>query len=158
MDLPLPLLLASVAGRTVVILVALVVGIRIFGRRNLGEMNLLDIVMVSLLGNAVQNALTYGSGELTVGIVSATILLIADRVIGFVFARDNRVEKGFYGEPVMLVHHGQFERDRMERQGVTEEEVLAAVHSQGLRSVKQVRLAVLENDGTISIVPEEQKG
>jgi uncharacterized membrane protein YcaP (DUF421 family) len=156
MDLPLPLLLSSVAVRTVIILFALVLGIRIFGKRDLGGMNLVDLLLVLLLGNAVQNALTYGSGELAVGIVSAGVLLVADRLMGTLFVRQPWLERTLLGGPTIVVHRGHLDRWAMRREGVTEDQVLAAVRAMGLEGLNQVRLAVLEQDGSISIVPEEK--
>lgn len=157
MSLPLPLLLPAVAVRTLIVLLALVVGIRIFGRRDLGGMNLVDLLLVLLLGNAVQNAMTYGSGDLGVGLVSAAILLIADRLLGILFVRQPWVERALLGGPTIVVDHGQLQTWAMRREGVSENEVLTAVRAMGLERLNQVRLAVLEQDGSISIVPEEEK-
>lgn len=158
MDLPLPSLLAAVAVRTLIILCALVLGIRIFGKRDLGGMNLLDLLLVMLIGNAVQNALTYGSGELSVGLVSAGVLLVANRLLGILFVRRPWLERTLLGGPTIIVQHGRLDRWVMRREGVSEDEVIAAARALGLRDLKQVRLAVLEEDGSISIVPKEQRG
>ncbi len=155
MELPQPLLLASVAVRTVIVLLALVFGIRVFGKRDIGGLNLIDLVLVMLLGNAIQNALTFGSGHLAVGIVSAGVLLIADRLMGILFVRRPWLERTLLGGPSILVHHGRMDRVTMEREGIDEDEVMTAVRSQGLSKLSEVRLAVLEEDGSISIVPEE---
>jgi uncharacterized membrane protein YcaP (DUF421 family) len=156
MNLPLPLLLPAVAVRTLIVLLALVVGIRIFGKRDLGGMNLVDLLLVLLLGNAVQNAMTYGSGQLAVGLVSAAALLVADRLLGILFVRQPWVERTLLGGPTIIAHHGRLDAWAMRREGVSEAEVLTAVRAMGLERLNQVRLAVLEQDGSISIVPEEE--
>jgi uncharacterized membrane protein YcaP (DUF421 family) len=155
MDLPLPLLVSSVAVRTLIILSMLVLGVRVFGKRDLGGMNLLDLLLVLLLGNAVQNALTFGSGELAVGLASAGVLLIADRFLGILFVRRPWLERTLMGGPTIVVHHGHLDRVLMQREGVTEDEVLTAARAMGLERLEQVRLAVLEEDGSISIVPKD---
>ncbi len=138
-------------------LVALVIGIRIFGKRDLGNLNLVDIVMVLLLGNAVQNAITVGSGKLAVGLVSAGVLLLADRLLGIVYVRSPWLEIRLSGGPTILYDHGKLNRLALRREGLTEEDLLAAARSTGLSELAKVRLAVLEEDGTISIVPEENE-
>ncbi len=155
MNLPLPLFLASIAVRTAIVLIVLVIGIRIFGKRDVGGLNLIDLLLVMLLGNAVQNALTYGSGEVAVGLVSAGVLLIADRLLGILFVRRPWLENELFGGPVIIVHHGRLERWAMQHEGISEEEVLTAARAMGLSDMRQVRLAILEEDGSISIVPEE---
>ncbi len=156
MNLPLPLILSSIAIRTVIILVALVIGIRLFGKRDVGGMNLVDLVLVMLLGNAVQNALTSGSGQLAVGLTSAIVLLIIDRLMGILFVRRPWLERRLFGGPTIIASRGRMDRAAMQHEGVDEDELLTAIRAIGLDEVSQVRLAVLEDDGSISIVPEEQ--
>ncbi len=111
--------------------------------------------MVLLIGNAVQNALTYGSGSLLVGLVSAGILLVAEWFMGVLFTRMPLLEEGLSGDPIIIYHDGQFDRRAMRKQGVQKEEVLSATRAMGLAHMSEVHLAVLETDGTISIIPEQ---
>ncbi len=156
MNLPLPLDLASTAVRSIIVLVVLTVGIRRFGNRGMGDLNLYDILMVLLIGNTVQNALTHGSGNLLVGLVSAGVLLMSDWLIGRLFAWAPNIEKAFTGEPTIIFCDGRLDQRAMRRQGVEKEEVLAAVHELGLAGLDQVHLAVLETDGTISVIPKSK--
>ncbi len=156
-NLPLPWFLASVAVRTVIVLFALLAGIRIFGKRHMGNMNLFDLVLVLMLGNAVQNALTFGSGNFGVGLVSAGVLLAIDRLMGSVFNLWPAAEARLYGEPVILASDGKYNLLAMKREKIDEDMMLAAMHNYGLLDISQVHLAVLEPDGTISIVPKEEK-
>lgn len=158
MNLPLPWFLASVAVRTMIILLVLVTGIRIFGKRDVGGMNIIDLVLVLLLGNAVQNALTYGSGHIGVGLVSAGTLLLLDQVFGILFVREPWLETRLFGGPLILVTDGIVDRRILDHQGITEDEVLTAARATGLHGLDQVHLAVLEDDGTISIIPKERAG
>ncbi|MGH2459219.1 MAG: DUF421 domain-containing protein [Chloroflexota bacterium] len=148
--------LSVIAGRTAVVLVALVAGIRVFGKRDFGGMNVYDLVLVLLLANAVQNAMTEGSGLLWVGIVSAGTLMVAERLFGALLTRRPLLEAHLVGTPTVIVEHGRVDRPTMHRQGVTDEELAAAIRAYGLDSLRNVRLAVLEADGSISIVPTDQ--
>jgi uncharacterized membrane protein YcaP (DUF421 family) len=156
MDESNPLFLTTIAARTVIVLLALLVGIRLFGKREMGSMTVFDLVVVLALANAVQNAMTKGSGVLAVGIVSAGTLLVVDRLLATVFVRKPSFEAQLTGVPVVIVQDGRLERAPMQREGITTEEVMAAVRSYGLNALDQVRLGVLEADGTISIVPTEE--
>jgi len=157
LNLPLPWFLAAIGVRSVIVLVALVAGIRIFGKRDVGGLTLIDLVMVLLLGNAVQNALTIGSGHLGVGLVSAGVLLVLDRLMGFLFVRRPWIEKKLLGEPTVIGVNGRLDERTMRREGVERDDVLTAVREMGLSELSQIRLAVLEPDGTISVIPREDE-
>jgi uncharacterized membrane protein YcaP (DUF421 family) len=146
-------LLTAIAIRTAIVLVALVAGVRIFGKRQIGGMNIYDLVLVLLLANAVQNAMTKGSGNLGVGLVSAGTLLLADRLLGIVFTRRPALEGQLLGTPTVIVEDGRFVEEHLRREGVTQDEVLAAMRQFGLTELAQVKLAVLEADGSLSVVP-----
>jgi uncharacterized membrane protein YcaP (DUF421 family) len=149
-------LLSTVAARTAVVLIALVVGIRLIGRHRLGSMNLIDVVMILLLGNAVQNAMTYGSGFLGVGLVAALTLLLLERQLGILAAARPWAERLLTGDPAVLATDGELDPAAMRRHRVTEDEVMSAVREMGLAAIDRVRLAVLEPNGEISIIPKEE--
>lgn len=145
--------LSTIAARTIVVFVALFIGLRVFGRRDVGGMNVFDLALVLLLANAVQNAMTNGSGLLAQGIVSAGILLLADRFFGIVFIQNPSLERIFVGAPVILAKDGRIEWANLRHLGITEDEIRVAMRAYGLTDLADVRLAVLEADGSISIVP-----
>ncbi len=153
--------LSLLAARTAIIFVAVVVGLRLMGKRQIGVMNVYDLALIMALANGVQNAMTAGKGDLSVGLVCAGTLLLIGRLLVSVFLRLPRLEQAVCGSPTVLVNDGQVLAARMRREGVTEEQLLAALRRHGLTTPKQARLAVLEVDGTLSIVPvvgEEAEG
>ena len=147
--------LASIATRTVIVMVFLAVGLRLLGKRQIGQMNLFDLALIMLVANAVQNAMTNGNGNLSVGIVSSTALLIAGRTLTAFLLRNPKLEKHVIGSPTILINEGEFVKDHMKREHVTEEQVMAAMRSHSICELDEVAMAVLEIDGTISIVPRE---
>ena len=155
MNLPPAWYYSAIAARTVIVVLCLIVGVRLSGKRVGGGLNLLDLLLVLLLGNAVQNALTQGSGDLLVGIVSVITLLTIDRLIGNLFVRRPFLESRFFGSPTILVSQGRLNHPAMLHEGVSEDEVLTAVHEQGLSDLRQVKLGFLEENGTISIIPKD---
>ena len=155
MNLPPAWYYSAIAARTAIVVLCLIVGVRLSGKRVGGGLNLLDLLLVLLLGNAVQNALTQGSGDLLVGIVSVITLLVIDRLVGNLFVRRPFLESRFFGSPTVLVSQGRLNRLAMRHEGISEDEVLTAVHEQGLRDLSQVKLGVLEENGSISIIPKD---
>jgi uncharacterized membrane protein YcaP (DUF421 family) len=146
---------SAIALRTLLVLAFLVIGLRLLGKRAVGGMNLVDLLLVLLLGNAVQNAVTNASGDLLVGIVAAGVLLVIDRWVGILFVRHPILESRFFGKPVILAINGKLNSLAMRHEEISEKEVLSAVHEQGLSDLSQVRLAMLEDDGSISVIPRE---
>ena len=155
MNLPPAWYYSAIIARTVIVVLCLIAGVRFSGKRVGGGLNLLDLLLVLLLGNAVQNALTQGSGDLLVGIVSVLTLLAIDRLVGNLFVRRPFLESRFFGSPTVLVSQGRLNLPAMRQEGVSEDEVLTAVHEQGLRDVSQVKLGFLEENGSISIIPRD---
>lgn len=145
--------LSTIAGRTLIVLLALLVGVRVLGRRTVSGMNIYDLVLVLALANAVQNAMTKGSGQLGVGLVAAGALLIADRLLGIAFTKQPWLESKVVGTPTLMVQNGRLLQANMRREGVSEAEVLGAIRSYGLDGLANVKLAVLEADGSLSVVP-----
>ena len=145
--------LSLIAARTLIVLIFLVAALRLLGKRQIGQMNVYDLVFIMALSNAVQNAMTKGSGDLAVGFVSAGVLLLAGRLLSALFVRAPRLEERLVGMPAVLINNGKVAVDQMRREHITEEQLLAALRQHGLHTPEQVKMAVLEVDGSISIVP-----
>jgi len=146
-----------IAAKTAAVYVFLVVGLRLLGKRELGQMSLYDLVMVIILGNAVQNAMINSDNTLGGGIVAAVVLLALNWSLNRLIRRSKRVEAVLVGQPVLIVHDGQAIRARMDREGITMDQLDAALREHGMDSLNDVHLAVLETDGTISVVPRGSK-
>jgi uncharacterized membrane protein YcaP (DUF421 family) len=149
--------LSIIAARTAIVLLALILGVRLFGKREMAGMSAFDLVVVLALANAVQNAMTLGSGFLLVGLVSGGALVVVNRLLGSIFVRLPSFEEKVTGGPVVIVRNGQLERDRLQREGITPEEVMGAIRGFGLTTLAEVKLVVLENDGSLSVIPAERK-
>ncbi len=149
-------LLSGVVIRTAVVLVVLLIGIRIFGQRQLGEMNLHDLLMVLVMANAVQNAMTKGDGHLAPALASSCTLLVLGWLHAVVTSRRPELERYLVGSPLILVRDGRLAEANLKRASITRDELMAAVRKQGLAELDAVALAVAEVDGSISVVPREQ--
>jgi uncharacterized membrane protein YcaP (DUF421 family) len=146
-----------IAAKTAVIYVFLIAGLRVLGKRELGQMSLYDLVMIIVLGNAVQNAMINNDNTLVGGLIAATVLLVLNRLFNALTLHSKSVEHLMVGEPVLIVSDGSMLMGPMKRQGITVDQVMAALREHGMDDVSQVHMAVLECDGTISVVPRGAK-
>src|SRR5580704_9298095 len=105
-----------IAAKTAVIYAFLIAGLRLLGKRELGQMSLYDLVLIIILGNAVQNAMINNDNTLGGGVVAAVVLLTMNRALNAVLVRSKRVEHALVGEPALIVHDGHVLKDRMDRQ------------------------------------------
>ncbi len=144
--------LLDVAIRTSVVYLALLIGIRLTGTRQLGQMSTFDLVLLLIIANAVQNAMVGPDTSLAGGLVAAGVLLVWHAVIQRVRLRSRQVNRLLAGEGIMLIHRGQVLVAHCRRAGITEDDLLQALREHGVASVHDVRLAVLEPDGSISVI------
>jgi uncharacterized membrane protein YcaP (DUF421 family) len=146
--------LIEIVGRSLVVYAVVLIGLRLGGRRELGQLTPFDLVVILLVANAVQNAMVGADTSLQGGLVSAATLLAANTIVARLRVRSIRFRHLVEGVPVVLVHHGELVVANLHREGVTEEEVVAAVREHGqIGNLSQVELAVLETDGSVSVVP-----
>src|SRR5579872_3103481 len=103
---------AIIAGKTAVIYVFLIIGLRLLGKRELGQMNIYDLVLIIVLANAVQNAMVGSDNSLFGGMTAAITLLVLNRLFNFAMERSDKLERLMVGEPVLIVNDGQPLTDR----------------------------------------------
>ncbi len=145
----------AIAAKTAVIYVFLIVGLRLLGKRELGQMSIYDLVLIVVIANAVQNAMVGDDSSLFGGLTAAVTLLILNRVLTWLMVSRRGVRHWMLGDPVLIVKDGHLLLDAMRREGVTRDHVLAAMREHGIGELENVQMAVLEVDGAISIVPKE---
>jgi uncharacterized membrane protein YcaP (DUF421 family) len=145
--------MALVAWHTLAIYLFLIVMFRLVGRRQLGQLNVIDLVIIVIMGSAVETAMVAGDTSLQAGLISATTLLIANRFIASVLSRSRRWRRLVSGDPILLVKEGQFIEEHLRRAAMTHEDVLEAMREREACDVSNVKFAVLETNGTITIIP-----
>ncbi|MCL4459499.1 MAG: DUF421 domain-containing protein [Chloroflexi bacterium] len=139
--------------RTVIIYATLLVGLRVFGKRQLGQMTPFDLVVLLLIANAVQNAMTGPDTSVTGGVLAAATLLVVNYAVSALAVKSRPLEALIEGTPTILIKDGEMVQENIRREIVDEQELFAALREHGVTEIKEVSLAVLEIDGTISIVP-----
>lgn len=147
----------GIIGRTIAVFAVVLVGLRLTGKREMGQMTPFDLVLVLLIANAVQNAMVGNDTTLGGGLLSAVVLLVANAFIARLRTFSPTLGRWLEGQPALLMHEGEFLKDRLRHEGISEEEVMMAMREHGIDDPSQVKLAVLEVDGSISIVPKGAK-
>ena len=138
--------------RAVVIYAGLLLALRLFGKREVGQFTLYDLVFILLVANALQPAITGPDTSLGGGFVLILVLVGVNYLVGKL---DNmpRFHKLFAAAPAVIMRNGKYLPDVMKKEGVDVEEVEMAMREHGVTDMKDVQMAVLEPDGTISVVP-----
>jgi uncharacterized membrane protein YcaP (DUF421 family) len=149
-DAPTALLIIA---KTAVVYLFLIAGLRLLGKRELGQMSIYDLVMIVVLGNAVQNAMINNDNTLTGGIISALTLLLMNKVFNLIIRHSGHASRFMVGQPLLIVNHGHFVDSAMRREGITREQVFAALREHGICEPTEASMCVLEVDGSISVVP-----
>ncbi len=149
---PTPIAALAIVLKTAIVYLFLVVGFRIMGKRELGQMTIYDLVLIIVIANAVQNSMLGEDATLMGGIFSAATLLTMNRALTLIIAHSRKIEKFMVGEPVLIILNGARVEANCRKEGVTHEQIMAALREHGFETIAEVRLAVLEVDGTISIV------
>jgi uncharacterized membrane protein YcaP (DUF421 family) len=145
-SLTLPLLEKML--RPVLVYVFLVIVLRIFGKRELAQLNPFDLVVLLSLSNTVQNAIIGDDNTVTGGLVGAfTLLLINYFVVRFVF-KHRRLDQLIEGSPTMLIENGRLLKDNLARELLTESELQTVAHRQGFGRLDEIESCVLEPGGT----------
>jgi len=148
--------LAGIALRTAVIYAVVLLGVRLSGKREVGQMTPFDLTLLLLLSNAVQNAMTGPDTSVAGGIIAASTLLLLNYLIAEVSGGNRRFRKFIQGQPSLLVHDGQIIAAHMASEHVTMDALQQALREHGIATYHDVALAVLEVDGSISLLKYDE--
>ncbi|MBK6988594.1 MAG: DUF421 domain-containing protein [Bacteroidetes bacterium] len=144
----------EIAGRSVAVYLFMILAIKFFGKKELSQLSVIDLVFILLISNSVQNAMVGPSTTLEGGITAAASLFIINSILKQFLFRDKKVNQWIQGSPVILVHDGKIIEDHLKNEKITHEELEAAIREHGVNSVSDVNLAILEVDGNISILSD----
>jgi uncharacterized membrane protein YcaP (DUF421 family) len=144
--------LVEIVLRTTVVYLLVLVGIRLSGKREVGQMTPFDLVLLLLLSNSVQNAMTGPDTSVPGGAVAAITLLALNYLVAEVSGGNRRFRKFVQGQPSLLVHDGQVIQAHMAKEHVSMDELERSLREHGVASYKEAALAVLEVDGSISVL------
>ncbi len=141
--------------RVSVIYLALLILLRLGGKRQVGQLTSFDLVLLLVISNAVQNAMVGPDTSLTGGLLAALILVVWEQGLSFLTTRSRKLERLLEGRAEVLVHHGRIYEDVLRKQQLSHEDLQAALRHAGCFDLKEVEFAVLETNGSISVKRRE---
>jgi uncharacterized membrane protein YcaP (DUF421 family) len=140
---------------TSAIYIFITVAIRVFGKKELSQLSVSDLVFVLLISNAVQNAMVNSDFKsLWGGLIAATTLFILNYIFKYLTFRLPKLFRLLEGEPVILVTEGKVIDNNLKKLTITFNELLEAIREHGVADIREVNLAVFEVDGNISILTD----
>ena len=142
----------SVIFSSISVYLFIVLAIRLFGKKELSQLSVVDLVFILLISNSVQNAMVGSDTSLGGGLMAASALFVINFLMKQAIYRFPWLGKLIQGEAIMLVYKGKMKIDNMHHNRITHEELMEAVREHGVNSISDVDLAVLEVDGNISIL------
>ena len=142
--------------RAAVVYAFLLVLLRLTGKRQVGQLAPFDLVLLLVLSNAVQNSMNGGDCSITGGLVLASTLVGMNWVLGWLTYRYKGIEALIEGRPMIVIHDGKVNRRAMRRYQITQHELEAALRAEGCSGPEDVRFAVLENSGQVTVIPRHR--
>src|SRR5512142_3299350 len=148
--------LGSVVLNTVVMYLLLIIGISKIGGRLRSQIGFGELLIVALLGSSVETSLIAGNVSLAAGLVSLSTLLVTNWVLTKLLHRHPRFRHLILGQPVVLFNRGKMFPRRMRSMGMDEDDLLEGVRLRGYETFDQVKMIILEIDGSLSVIPKEK--
>jgi len=139
--------------RGAVVYVFLILILRLTGKRQIGQMSPFDLVLLLVLSNAVQNSMNGGDNSITAGMILALTLVTLNWFTGFLTYQSKIAERLIEGSPQLLLHNGKIHEKALADAQLTREELMSSLRAEGYTDVSSIRAAILENDGSVSVIP-----
>ncbi len=143
--------------RSIVVYIFIVIALRLFGKKELSQLSVIDLVFVLLLSNSVQNAMVGSNTSLIGGLLAATSLFTVNWVLKNLIFKSNKINQLLQGTALMLIYHGKVIQKHLNEAQMPHDELEATIREHGVDKIQDVDLAVLEVDGNISIISHNFK-
>lgn len=143
--------------RSLCVYLFMVIAIRLFGKNQLSQLNAGDVVLLLLISNAVQNAMVGENTSLQGGLIAALVLFIANFIVKRLMFSNKKFSSFLEDDPVILIKDGKVEQEALNKVKITRDELDEAVREHGVNGIKDVKLSVLEVDGNISVISEDEQ-
>jgi len=143
--------------RAVLVYGFLLILLRMTGKRQIGQLAPFDLVLLLVLSNAVQNSMNGGDNSVVGGFISAGTLVALNALIGYLTYKSKTVELFIEGHPRVLIHNGKLYPEALRQERLTHHELMGALRTGGCSSIEEVRTAILEPDGQITVIARHDK-
>ena len=138
--------------RSISVYFFMLIALRIFGKKELSQLNTVDIILILLISNAVQNAMVGADTSLVGGIIAAFALFCINFIFKKVMLKSSFIKNLVQDKPEILIHNGKTEFETLARLGITSDELEEAIREHGVEHYNEVKLAMFEIDGNISVI------
>jgi uncharacterized membrane protein YcaP (DUF421 family) len=153
MDQIIPYLI--IAGKSIAIYLFMILAIRLFGKKELAQLSVVDLVFILLISNSVQNAMVGSDSTLLGGMSAAFALFLSNYIFKYFLRKNAGFSRMVQGRKIMLIHEGQVIEKGLDDAMMSINELQQAVREHGVEHIRDVNLAILEVDGNISILSED---
>ena len=143
--------------RCIAVYFFVIFAIRIFGKKELAQLSVIDLVFILLISNSVQNAMVGPDTSLEGGIIAALCLFVVNFILKKLLYRNRKVSELLQGKSIMLIYKGELQENNLKHAEITIVELEAAIREHGIEEIKNVDLAILEVDGNISVISDDFK-
>lgn len=143
--------------RAAIIFVAVMVIMRIWGKKHFSEINPFDFVLLLIISESLQNALVDDDKSITAGVISFSTLVLLNVLFNRLGFFSRRMEKLIDGQPRILIRDGELDKKLMLRECLTMQEIHTALRQQGVMEPSEVQWAIIETNGKISVIKKEEK-
>ena len=144
-----------IAGKSITIYVFIILAIRLFGKKELAQLSVIDLVFILLISNSVQNAMVGSDTTVTGGIAAALGLFICNSIFKYFLKNSKKFSKLVQGEKIVIVVGGKILPEGLKASMMTEEEIAMAVREHGVKSISEADLVVLEVDGNVTVLSSD---
>ena len=142
---------------SIIVYLFIILAIRLFGKKELAQLSVFDLVFILLISNAVQNAMVGPDNTLLGGLTAAGALFVINFAFKYLLYRFPKLGRVIQGEPLLLIYRGKINNKNMEKAKITLDEIKEAIREHGVSLIEDVDLAVLENDGNISVLSDDYR-
>lgn len=140
---------------SVAVYIFIIIAIRLFGKKELSQLSVIDLVFILLISNSVQNAMVGSNVSLSGGLAAAAALFLTNYIFKQLLYRFPKFSRVIQGEAVMLVYNGKLAVKNLEKARITKDELMEAIREHGISDIADVNLAILELDGNISVLSDD---
>jgi len=144
-----------IAGSSACVYFFMVISLRLFGRKEVAQLSVVDLVFILLISNAVQNAMVGPDTSLLGGLTSAATLFALNFALKWITYRSPKLSRVVQGPAIMLIYNGEVNQENLDKTKISMYELEETIREHGVRSISEVNLAVLEMDGNISVLSND---
>jgi len=147
----------SIAIRSVAVYICIVLFIRLFGKKEISQLSVIDLVFILLISNSVQNAMVGANTSLQGGLIAALTLFIVNTLFRSLIFKSKSAATLLEGSPVLLIYEGKILKEHLDKVKITMDELEALVREHGVAKISEVNSAIMESDGNISVLSDNYK-